>query len=182
MEREVHLSLPAMGGLLHSSSISTDNYANVDAGYMGMTIESPNEHICLCSHWIPINIGLGVVRRRAKARRIPLVHDDAMVPPPLQVVVVQADDHNKPDDCSVVPHADIINSPNAVSATVLGEDESLVEDADRSISSHGSWRVEKVVLSSSQTRHLRCQHTGRLIHGPTRTQVNRKLIEQIVRN
>ncbi|XP_062196938.1 uncharacterized protein LOC133899918 [Phragmites australis] len=71
-----------------------------------------------------------------------VVHGEMMVPPNVQVVAVKVED-DKSDECTVV-HGEMVDPANPMSASVREEDESLVEDADHSISSDGSWRVEKV--------------------------------------
>jgi Cys-rich protein (TIGR01571 family) len=78
-----------------------------------------------------------------------VVHDETTMAPPVQVVVVPVE-----DECRVVRHGETSSSSVSSSATASEEDDAslleaksnreMLEDADRSMSSDESWRVEKV--------------------------------------
>jgi hypothetical protein len=76
-----------------------------------------------------------------------VIHDETTMAPPIQVMVVQME-----DKCSVVRHGETSGS-SSISSSASEEDdvsffesnrEMLEDDVDRSTSSDGSWRVEKV--------------------------------------
>jgi Cys-rich protein (TIGR01571 family) len=84
----------------------------------------------------------------ASGHRLVVIHDETTMAPPVQVVVVQVE-----DKCSVVRHGETSGSSSSISSSASEEEdvsflesnrEMLEDDADRSTSSDGSWRVEKV--------------------------------------